>query len=245
MPAASPSSDFPITRWTLIRKAQRTGDAEAALALDEICRTYWYPIYAFARRYGFGVQDAEDVTQVFFQNLISYDSLQAVAEERGKLRSFMLAMLKRIISKQLRHDGAKKRGGSKALTISFDELDAEARYASEPAAPQDPDTLFDKAWARDVLASAESLLRADYVKADNLETFEQLREFLPLGDNASPYADVAKKLKVTEATLRLLIHRMRKRYGKLVEQAIAQTVSDPDQVKAELAHLMSVIGAGG
>ena len=115
----------------------------------------------------------------------------------------------------------------------------------EPSDGRDPDALFDQAWARDLLASAETKLRADYAKADNLETFECLREFLPLGDNATPYPEAAKKLGVTEPTLRLLIHRMRKRYGKLVEQAIAHTVSDTDQIKAELAHLMSVMGAGG
>jgi RNA polymerase sigma-70 factor (ECF subfamily) len=245
MPADSHSSDFPSTSWTLIQKVQKGSEQEATQALDEICRSYWYAIYAYARRYGFNGEDAEDLTQVFFQNLVSYESLQAVTQERGKLRNFMLAMLKRIISKHLRHDAADKRGGSKAATLSFDEFDAEARYAMEPSDGRDPDTLFDQAWARDVLASAETKLRADYSKADNVETFDHLREFLPLGDNATPYVDAAKKLDVTEATLRLLIHRMRKRYGKLVEQAIAHTVSDPDQIKAELAHLMSVIGASG
>jgi len=245
MPADSLSSDFPSTSWTLIQKVQKGSEQEATQALDEICRSYWYAIYAYARRYGFRAEDAEDLTQVFFQNLVSYESLQAVTQERGKLRNFMLAMLKRIISKQLRHDAADKRGGSKAATLSFEEFDAEARYSMEPSDGRDPDALFDQAWARDVLASAETKLRADYAMADNVETFEQLREFLPLGDNATPYAEAAKKLGVTEATLRLLIHRMRKRYGKLVEQAIAHTVSDADQIKAELAHLMSVIGASG
>lgn len=242
MPAGSHSSDFPSTSWTLIHKVQKGSEQEATQALDQICRSYWYPIYAYARRYGFKAEDAEDLTQVFFQNLVNYESLQAVTQERGKLRSFMLAMLKRIIAKHLRHDAAEKRGGSKSATLSFDEFAGEARYAMEPSDGRDPDALFDQAWARDVLASAETKLRADYAKADNVATFDHLREFLPLGDNATPYAEAAKKLGVTEGTLRLLIHRMRTRYGKLVEQAIAHTVSDPDQIKAELAHLMAVIG---
>lgn len=242
MPRNSPSSDFPATRWTLIRKAQRAGDAEAAQALNEICRSYWYPIYAYARRYGFNPEDAEDVTQDFFQNVITHDSLQATHEDKGRLRNFMLAMLKRIISKHLRHDAAQKRGGSKSATISFDEFGAEARYVMEPADGRDPDALFDQAWARDVLVTAESKLLADYAKADNALTFEQLRQFLPLGDNATPYADAATKLGINEATLRLQIHRMRKRYAKLIEQVIAETVSDKAEQKAELEHLMSVIG---
>lgn len=242
MPADSHSSEFPPTRWTLIRKVQGGSEQESAHALDQLCRSYWYPIYAYARRYGFGAQDAEDLTQVFFQNLVSYESLQSVAQEKGKLRSFMLAMLKRLINKQLRRDAADKRGGSKNATLSFDDLNAEERYAAEPPDGHDADAIFDKAWASDVLASAESKLRDDYARADNVQTFDELREFLPLGDNATPYTSAAKKLGISEATLRLQIHRMRKRYAKLIEEVIADTVSDEAEAKAELEHLVRVVG---
>ena len=242
LPRDTPRAEFPATRWTLIRKVQNGSDQESAQALDHLCRSYWYPIYAYARRYGFGAEDAEDLTQVFFQNLVGYESLQAVAQEKGKLRSFMLAMLKRIISKQLRHDAADKRGGSKSATLSFDELNAEERYAAEPADARDADALFNRAWANDVLANAEAKLRADYIKADNAQTFDALREFLPLGDNATPYAAAAQKLGINETTLRLQVHRMRKRYAKLIEQVIAETVSSETEQKAELEHLMGVVG---
>ncbi len=242
MSSSANPSDFPVTRWTLIHKVQKGSEHESAQALDQLCRSYWYPIYAYARRYGFKPEDAEDLTQVFFQNLVSYESLQGVAQEKGRLRSFMLAMLKRIISKQLRHDAAGKRGGSKAATLSFDELNAEERYAAEPADTHDPDAMFDRAWAGDVLASAESKLRADYAKADNTGSFQALREFLPLGDNVTPYAEAAKRLRINESTLRLQVHRMRKRYAKLIEEMIAETVSDEAEQRAELEHLMSVVG---
>ena len=236
----SHNSDFPVTRWTLIRKAQRSGDADAVRAMNEICRAYWYPIYAYARRFGLHSEDAEDVTQDFFQNFITYDSLQATHEDKGRLRNFMLAMLKRVISKRLRHDSAEKRGSSKTATLSLD--DADTRYALEPADGHDPDSIFDQAWARDVLARAESRLRDEYARADNTTTFDQLCEFLPLGDNATPYAEAAQKLGVREATLRLQIHRMRKRYARLIEAVIAETVSDESEQKAELEYLMRVIG---
>jgi DNA-directed RNA polymerase specialized sigma24 family protein len=235
-------SPFPATRWTLVRRAQAGTEAEARAALEEICRSYWYPLYAYARRYGFSAEDAEDVTQMFFQNLVIHESIQAAQMEKGTLRSFMLAMLKRIISKQLRHDAAGKRGGSRAATISLDDTDAEGRYQHEPADIRDADTLFDRAWARGVLAAAEEKLRQDFLKANNLERYHQLREFLPLGENVTPYPEDAKKLGLAEGTLRLQVHRMRKRYGKLIEEEIAQTVSTPAEVKAELAHLMKVIG---
>lgn len=244
--AEKPSpSPFPTTRWTLIRRAQKSGSVEAAQAMEEICRLYWYPIYAFARLHGFTAHDAEDLTQIFFQRVITSETIQTAQQEMGLLRTFMLSLLKRVISNHVRDARAAKRGGSSAATISFDELDAEARFAHEPADLRDPDTLFDRAWAQDVLDAAERKLRHDFEKADNLDSFEQLREFLPLGDNATPYAAAARRLGIAEGTLRLQIHRMRKRYGKLIEDEIAQTVSSRAEVKAELEHLMSVVGGGG
>lgn len=242
MPPESQDPNFPTTSWTLIRRVQCGSPEHAAKALEDVCRTYWYPVYAYVRRFGLGVHDAEDVTQDFFQNLVASDSLQATGPEKGRLRSFMLAVLKRSLSKHLRRESTAKRGGSRDATLSLDELDPEARYAAEPAVLTDPDMLFDRAWASEILAAAEVKLRADFEKADNLDTFEAVREFLPLGDNATPYPAVAKKLGITESTVRLQVHRMRKRYAKLIEAEIAQTVEDPTEVKAELEHLMNVIG---
>ncbi|MDZ4401672.1 sigma factor [Prosthecobacter sp.] len=235
-------SPFPTTRWTLIRRAQKGGETEAARAMEEICRQYWYPIYAFARRGGFSAADAEDLTQTFFQRLIASETIQAARQEKGHLRTFMLALLKRVIANYFRHASAEKRGGSPAATLSLDDENAEDRYIREPADIHDPDLLFDRTWAQGVLDAAEKKLRQDFAKADNLDSFTQLREFLPLGDNATPYAAVAKKLGIAETALRLQIHRMRKRYGKLIEEEIAQTVHEPAEIKAELAHLMAAIG---
>ena len=235
-------SNFPPTRWTLVCRVQSGSGADAARAMEELCRQYWYPIYAFARRSGFSPHDAEDLTQAFFQRLIVSETIHAAQREKGRLRSFMLGLLKRVIANHVRHAHRGKRGGSPAATLSLDEVDAEQRYAHEPADVRDPDTLFDRAWAEGVLESAERRLRADFARADNLETFVQLREFLPLGDNATPYTEVASKLSIAEGTLRLQIHRMRKRYGALIEEEIAQTVDDAGEVKAELDHLMTVIG---
>lgn len=235
-------SPFPTTSWTLIQKIQRGSERDAALALEEICRQYWYPLYAFARFRGLSPHDAEDMTQVFFQNFITQGAIQSARQEKGRMRTFMLAMLKNLISKKIRHDTAEKRGGRAEALVSFDEMSAEERFAREPADVRDADVLFDRAWASGVLKTAEHKLSAEYSKADNSETFEALREFLPLGDNATPYPAAAARLAVTEATLRLLIHRMRKRYGKLIEEEIAQTVSDPDEIEAELSHLMTAMG---
>lgn len=235
-------SPFPTTRWTLIRRVQKGGEAEAAKAMEEICGQYWYPIYAFARRAGFAAHDAEDLTQTFFQRLITSETLQAAREEKGHLRSFMLHLLKQVISNHVRDASAEKRGGSATATISLDDTSAETLYAHEPADISDPDMLFDRAWAGRILDAAEKKLRQEFVKADNLDGYAQLHEFLPLGDNATPYAEAARQLGIAEGTLRLQVHRMRKRYGKLIEEEIAQTVSSPEEVKTELEHLLAVIG---
>jgi RNA polymerase sigma-70 factor (ECF subfamily) len=239
--AKSGRGRFPTTSWTLIQKVQKGTAADASRAMEEICHAYWYAIYAFARRYGFSPHDAEDLTQVFFQNLIKRETIQAARAEEGRLRTFMLAMLRQIIAKQFRHDATDKRGG-KGRLISIDEVLAEELYAHEPRDISDPGLLFDRAWAEGVLAAAAAKLQAEYVKADNEETFLQLREFLPLGENATPYADAAAKLGLREATLRLQIHRMRKRYGQLISAEIAQTVEGDAEQKAERDYLMAVIG---
>lgn len=241
MPDPQRTESFPATRWTLVCRVQRGSEADAARAMEELCRQYWYPIYAFARRSGFSPHDAEDLTQVFFQRLITSETIHAAQQEKGRLRSFMLALLKRVIANHVR-DAHRQKRGSGTATISMDEMDAEQRYAHEPADVRDPDAMFDRAWAEGVLDSAEQKLRDDFARADNLASFTQLREFLPLGDNATPYAAVAQKLAIAEGTLRLQIHRMRKRFGALIEEEIAQTVDDACEVKAELDHLMTVIG---
>lgn len=233
---------FPSTRWTLVRRVQKGGEAEAAVAMNEICRQYWYPIYAFARRHGFAVHDAEDITQAFFQRVVTSEAIAEACAEKGRLRSFMLGLLKRVISNHVRHVSAKKRGGSPSATLSFDDANAESRYLTEPADVHDPSALFDRAWAEEVLLTAERRLMEDFARGNNLEDFESLREYLPRGENSTPYPEIAATLGVTEGALRLQIHRMRKRYATLIEEEIAQTVDDPAEAKAEREHLMKIIG---
>jgi len=232
---------FPTTSWTLVRKVQMGGEVEARKAMGEICRQYWYPIYAFTRRYGFPAAEAEDVTQDFFSALIARETIQAAREEKGRLRSFILNMLREMIANRLRHRSAAKRGGG-VMILSLDQFKAEERYACEPAEIDDPAKLFDRAWAERLLVEATGRLREDFVKADNLAEFEHLCEFLPLGDNATPYAEVSRKSGIAESALRLQIHRMRKRFAKHIEAEIAQTVADPEEQKAELAYLLEVMG---
>jgi RNA polymerase sigma factor (sigma-70 family) len=232
---------FPTTSWTLVRRIQRGTPEDAQQALEEVCRSYWYPVYSWLRRSGQARHDAEDLTQAFFMKLVQDGVIDRAHMERGRLRAFLLGVLKRTVSDHYHHERALKRGGH-AQVISFEDQDAEERYKREPKDLKSPDAMFDRAWAQRVLKSAEEKLRAECDDSNDFEIFEGLREFLPLGDNATPYRKVAARFKIEEGTLRLQIHRMRKRYRKHIEDEIAQTVADPGEQKAELEHLMAAMG---
>lgn len=241
-PHIKPPSPFPTTSWSLVQRVQQGTEADALRALEEICRIYWYPIYAYSRRSGFSPHDAEDLAQVFFQQMIARETLQAARREKGRLRSFMLLLLKQVISRNLRHERAEKRGEGRAL-VSLDELEAEERYALEPQEGGDPALIFDRAWAARVLERAEVKLHDDYAKARNLATFEAIRHFLPSGSGEAKYPEVAARLGIRESAVRLQVHRMRKRFAELVDEEITQTIDDPAELQTERDYLIGLVGA--
>lgn len=239
-PTDKPRSPFPTTHWSLVRRVQRGTPDDARRALEDICKGYWYPIYSYLRRSGHAPTDAEDLTQDFFHRVIEEKSILSASEARGRLRSFLLGVLKRLLSDHFRAQGREKRGGGRQI-VSFDEADAEGRYIREPADVNSPDALYDRAWAEGVLNAAMEKLREEFVKADDLPLFDRLQEFLPLGDNATPYKKVAALTGLTDGAVRLQVHRMRKRYAKLIEEEIAHTVDDEADIQAEREHLLSVM----
>lgn len=223
-----------------MKRVQRGSPDDARRALEDICKGYWYPIYSYLRRSGHAPPDAEDLTQDFFQRVIEERSILAADEVRGRLRSFLLGVLKRLLSDHFRAQGREKRGSGRQI-VSFDEADAEGRYIREPAELNSPDALYDRAWAEGVLSTAMEKLRDEFVKADDLPLFDQLKEFLPLGDNATPYKKVAALAGLSEGAVRLQVHRTRKRYAKLIEEEIARTVDDEADIQTEREHLLSVM----
>jgi DNA-directed RNA polymerase specialized sigma24 family protein len=242
LPLAGKNPAFPTTSWSLIKRVQKGSPEDAAKAMEEICRQYWYPIYAFARRSSFAPEDAEDMAQTFFQNLVADDAIRAAREEKGRLRAFMLAVLKRLISKQIRYNVAEKRGGTAHATLSWDELTAEEHYALEPATLVDPDALFDRAWAERVLDQSARKLREEFALGDNLALFEAIQDYLPYRTSEpASYPLIAANLAMNEGAVRQQVSRMRKRYAALIEQHIAQTVEGEDEQREELQYLVSVM----
>jgi RNA polymerase sigma factor (sigma-70 family) len=232
---------FPHTRWTLIQAIQSGDATNAARAMDKICETYWYPIYAFLRRNNHSPHDAEDLTQALFAHLIENETLHQAKQEAGKLRSLLLASLKRLISDQLRHRGAQKRGGD-IKHVSFDDMTAEERYASEPKDTQDPEWLYDHAWAHALLASTQAKLRAAYDQKSRKGSFDLLLPFLTLDDDPPPHSDIAAKLGTSQAAASLTIHRIRTKFRDLLREAVAETVRTPEEVAGEMVWLQTVLG---
>jgi len=231
---------FPTTKWTLIRKLQEGSEEQARAALENFCRAYWYPVYAYCRHSGFPIETAEDLTQTYFQQLIGYDSMKKVEPERGRLRFFVLSSLKRLIANHLRHELAAKRNPDKPL-LSLSLAGAEDSYRREPESISDPESLFDRAWAEQVVANAEVALRAEFEVAGTLGHYVVLCEFLPHRMSARAHAEAAKELGISDGAFRLHLHRTRKRFVALVENEIRQIVSDPESVRDEVAYLVELI----
>lgn len=236
---SGPRPDFPTTQWTLVFRVRHGGEVRR-LALQELCDLYWYPIYAFLRRQGYSTHHAEDLTQGFFIRLLNDESLEAADEGKGRLRTFLLQHLKRHLVDQRRFDAALKRGGG-IKTISFEELQAEERYTREPLDWRDPERLFGQAWARELIAAVREKLRADFEDAKRPEAFEILLPFLLLEDDPPSYREVATRLRATEVSVRLMVHRLRAKFRTLMREEVARTAGTSAEVEAELEWLRSML----
>ncbi|MGI9242972.1 MAG: RNA polymerase sigma factor [Verrucomicrobiales bacterium] len=238
-PAGQPSRGrFPLTRWTLVCQAQDATEVSAHRALSELCELYWYPLYAFVRRSGCDPEDAEDVTQGFFDELLAKDYLCDVAADKGRLRSFLMVSIKHYLSKWRRHARAEKRGGGKAI-ISIDRELAEERYHLEPADALTPEILYDRHWAMALMKLAHNRLRQEYAGRGKLELFEALGGSLSPNKPEHPHAEIAAQLGMSEGNVRQNASRMRKRYRDILMEEIAQTVHSEEEIDTELAHLFA------
>jgi RNA polymerase sigma-70 factor (ECF subfamily) len=236
----SRQADFPQTRWTIVIEAQRTGDARAQVAFADLCGQYWYPLYAFARRSGHGPEDAEDLTQLFFQRLMEREILEKADRERGRLRSFLLATFKRVQSEEYRRENREKRGGQ-AQIVSIEGTEGEERYTLEPVSAElTPEQAWERSWAVALLDGVLDDLAAAYSAKGKQEQFEMLKEHLAWNATEVSLAETAAALGMSEVSLRVTIHRLRKRYRDCLEERIAATVSSVDEIDDELNHLLAV-----
>ena len=212
---------------------------DARAALSALCETYWAPLYAYLRRSGCTVADAEDCVQGFLASLLERDDLARVHPQRGRFRSFLLASLKHFQSNQRDRARAQKRGGGRN-TVSLDIGSAEQRFTIEPADRWSPDALFDRAWALMVLERARFQLSKAYSDAGKAERFVALSPYLA-GERSISYKDAAETLGTTEGAVKVLVHRLRKEFRKVLRDEIAQTVASVDDIDTEIDALFEAL----
>jgi RNA polymerase sigma factor (sigma-70 family) len=236
-PASTSASRFAATRWSMVLAAGHWPVGTAARrAMDALARIYWFPLYAYLRRRGSAPTQAEDLVQDFFARLLEKDALAAVDRSKGRFRSFLLASLKNFLANEWDKAHAAKRGGGRRL-LSLDAVDAEARYAAEPADTMTPERVFERRWALAVLEQVLGRLRNDYVSRGQGEIFAALEHVL-VGGEETGYGEIGRRMDMTEAAVKVAAHRLRRRYRDLLREEIAQTVSDAGLVDEEIRQLL-------
>ncbi len=224
---------FATTRWNIIVAAGQGSDKQVEMAMDELCQTYWYPLYAHVRRRGHSKEDAEDLTQAFFARLFEKNFLDGLNPERGRFRFFLLAALKHFLANEWDKSQRQKRGGGVEL-LSLDWQDAESRYRIDPADQLSPDKLYDRAWALTLLERV--MHRLQLANAEN-DYFLSLKPCLTAERRAINYPEVAETLGISESAVRVAVHRLRRQYRELLRAEIAETLADPAQLEDELQAL--------
>jgi RNA polymerase sigma-70 factor (ECF subfamily) len=235
-------AQFLTTHWSVVLAAGHDSPPGAVEALEQLCRAYWYPLYAFSRRLGHSPLDSQDLTQGFFAYLLEHRLVGRANPQLGRFRSFLLGSFKHFLAHELERATAQKRGGRQPF-ISIDQLQPEERYALEPADAATPETIFDQRWAQGQLDMALSHLRADYVSAGRGPLFDLLKDYVWGEKNALSLAQIAEQLDLTEEAVKKTVQRLRSRFRECLRAEIAQTVSTPDQIDGELRHLRTALSA--
>jgi len=238
--AIARNATFATTHWSVVLSAGQQKFPEAAQALETLCRTYWYPLYAYVRRRGFNVPDAEDLIQEFFARFLAKDCLTRIRREKGKFRFYLLSALNHFLADMWDRERCVKRGGGQAV-VPIDAEVGEARYRREPLDNASPDRLYERRWALTVLTQVLNQLEQEYEQSRQDQLFHALKEFITADPEHVSYAAAANALGMREGALRVKVHRLRRRYGELFRTEIAHTVSRPEEVEDEMHHLFEVL----
>ena len=235
------AAHFRTTHWSAVLAAGRSPGPEAAAALESLCRAYWRPVYAHVRRRGHDLETACDLTQEFFSRLIEGHWLRPADPQRGRFRSFLLRCLSSFLVDEWRRSTAQKRGGGCEF-FSLEEAREEEQWALEPIEKFTPEEAYDRRWAESLIAQANARLRADYEAERQGARFEALKVYLLGGHEPASYADVAAQLNLSLPAVKSAIYKLRQRYGEAIRAEIAETVSRPEEIEQELAHLLQALG---
>ncbi len=240
---APAAARFLTTHWSVVLTASDPASPAAENALNRLCSAYWYPLYAWLRRRGQSQHDAQDLTQAFFVHLLDKERLRSTHPQKGKFRSFLLASLKNFLANEWDKTQALKRGAQFTF-ISVDEEMGESRFRLEPSHDDTPDKAFERTWALTLLESVLAQVKKEYAGAKKSELFDALQGYLSGDKGTVPYTEMAARLNLTEAALKMSVLRLRRRFGELLREEIAHTVSSPEEIDGEIRALFAAVQRG-
>jgi DNA-directed RNA polymerase specialized sigma24 family protein len=231
---------FVTTHWSVVLTAGRSDTPRAQAAVEKLCQTYWYPLYAYVRRRGYSVEDAQDSTQEFFSRLLAGNWVGEAERTKGRFRTFLLTALNRFLANEWDRARAKKRGGG-VVPVPLDTAMAESRYCADTKNALAADRLYDRQWAMTLLERTLSHLEAEHQRLGKSAEFAVFSPALTAERGDIPYAAMAAQLGLSEPAARMAVHRLRKRFREVFREQIAQTVTDPDEVEEEIRYLLAAL----
>ncbi|HEY5912441.1 MAG TPA: sigma-70 family RNA polymerase sigma factor [Verrucomicrobiae bacterium] len=237
-PSTAAAAQFALTHWSAVLRAGDPGSQAATDALEELCRVYWFPLYAFARRSGSSPADAEDLTQAFFARLLEHNFVARADPAKGRFRTFLLTLFKRFLVNEWHREHTRKRGGFQPV-VSIETHLAESRLGAEPAHTEQPDVLFERHWAMTLLDQVMKKLEDEYEGSGRGQLFNNLEGCLVRDATALPYAEIGARLNLSEAAVKMAMRRLRARYQAILREEIGKTVASPEEVEPELRDLFA------
>jgi RNA polymerase sigma-70 factor (ECF subfamily) len=242
-PGAVAQSLFATTHWSVVLATADGDSPQATAALEQLCRTYWYPLYVYVRRRGHSPEDAQDLTQQFFALFLQKQYFRLADRARGRFRTFLLHALEHFLVNEWKRSQRLKRGGG-ATILSLDAGQGEQRYAREPTGTMTPERAYEKRWAMTLLDRVLATLEEEYAAAGSARVFQELAGLLWGKDTGVSYAQIGARLGMSDGAVRGAMHRLRERYRSRLRAEVAHTVADPGEVEAELRHLIQVVSDG-
>ena len=235
-------SAFRTTHWSVISAAGAEDSVGARKALEQLCTLYWFPIYAFIRRWGHSTHAAQDLTQDFFFRLLDKRHIERADRNRGRFRTFLLTSVKHFLADQHDRAHAEKRGGGQ-VPVSIDVEIAEGRYLAEPVENETPEKVYERRWANTLLERVVAQLGADFAETGKSEFFKELTPFLWGRKSGTPYREIGDRFGMTESAVKMTVSRLREKYRQLLQVEIAHTVATPEEIEDEIRHLISVFSS--
>jgi len=231
---------FETTEWSVVLAAGGEDSRAARTALATLCEAYWYPLYAYVRRWGATADDAPDLTQAFLTSLLERQDFKGLSQERGRFRAFLLASLRHFLANDAASRRSQKRGGG-SVTVPLQSDDAEQRYLVEPVDPATPEKLYERRWALIVIDRVLAALRHEAETEGRTAEFDAIKSCMLGRAAAGDYAAIAARLGISEGAVRVAVHRLRRKFQARLREDIAATVSSPDEVDDEIRYLIRAL----